>query len=222
MRKLSTLFLLLCLSLTVTQSFSQDSINYPGIEQAFPMPHPELDPAPDSIVNDYATRVELNDIHSRLDDLTKSMKEDVTKLAMELVKVADAIKNLVEVQREKPVTMPMPSCECQCPTLDEVRTVIKEELDRVSVTVRSSSGKERVVDMPLSTPDVPMIKELQPGDMVVGINGQAVTPFRYQSKTYNAPVTQYMTPDYEMRVLNGMFGAVRSNCRMVNGVKVCN
>ena len=197
------------------QSFCQDSINYPGIEDSFPLPEP--DPVPDSIevdiqLDEYATKVELNELHARLDSISKDVATTV-----------ESIKSLVEMKKvEKPVSMPMPGCECQCPTLDEIRQVVREELDRVTITVKNSVGVEKKVTMPISEPDAVVINELQPGDVVTAIDGIPVVPFTYNSTRYNAPVTQYRTSQFEMRVLNGRFGAVRSTtCRTVNGQTVC-
>jgi len=123
---------------------------------------------------------------------------------------------------------PEPStCNCQCPTIDEIRSVVREEIDRVTITVKTVAGVEKKVEMPVSQPAAAKVMELQPGERVVAINGVPVQPFNYRSEAYNAPITRYQTHAYEMRVLNQggrFFGAVRSSqtCRMVNGVQVCN
>jgi len=112
------------------------------------------------------------------------------------------------------------SCDCDCPTIDEIRNVVREELDRVTITLKTAAGVEKKVEMPLTKTNTPKMMQLQPGERVVAIDGVPVTPFTYQSQAYNAPVTQYQTPAYEMRVLNrsgSFFGAVRSNRQCVGG-----
>ncbi len=136
------------------------------------------------------------------------------------------IKKLVQSLTEQVASLKsQPACQCECPSIDEIRQVVREELDRVTVTLKTVSGETKKVEMPLTTKAKAQVKELQPGDVVVAINGEPVTPYTYQSQVFNAPITQYSSPRFEMRVLNGVYGAVRQNaqtCRMVNGVKGCN
>jgi membrane-associated protease RseP (regulator of RpoE activity) len=115
------------------------------------------------------------------------------------------------------------SCQCQCPTLDEIRTVVREELDRVTVTLKTAAGTVKKTELPISKVGATKEFALQPGDRVVAIDGVPVTPFTYQAN--ERTVTQYATPRFDMRVTsqgNRIVGAVRQQtCRTVNGVRVC-
>jgi hypothetical protein len=160
-----------------------------------------------------------------LEEIVEVNTKTIGDVALTLKDVAQVLK----VVSEKPVAMPTPAaceCNCDCPTLDEIRSVVREELDRVTVTLKTAKGDYKKVELPLTKTNAPAVQELQAGETVVAIDGVPVTPFRFQSQTYNAPITQYTTPRYEMRVLSQgvrSFGAVRqSTCRMVNGVQVCN
>ena len=155
---------------------------------------------------------------------------DDVEVVEESAYVDPVLQKLEAIERDiatlKAAKMQAPTscqCNCQCPTIDEIRSVVREELDRVTITLKTASGVEKKIEMPLTKANAPKVMQLQPGERVVAIDGVAVQPFTYQSQAYNAPVTQYTTPRYEMRVLNGLYGAVRSTtCRMINGVKVCN
>lgn len=161
---------------------------------------------PPAFVDPLESRIES--LESKFDDVAEGLKE-----------LAKAIGQLVNA----PKAVAMPSqcqCDCDCPTIDEIRVVMREEIERVTVTVKSVTGEEKTVDMPVSQPLATKPMELQPGDVVVAIDGQPVTPFRYSRGV------GYTAPGYELRTLStggGLMGAVRqSTCRMVNGVKVCN
>jgi len=152
--------------------------------------------------------------------LADPLYEDVAQIKQQLAELKASLQAF---------KMPSPAaceCKCDCPTLEEIRGVVREELDRVTVTVKSTAGVERKVEIGLTNPDEPVIQELQPGDRVVAINGQPVTPFSY-GVTPQGPVVQYTTPSFEMRTIRtprGYFGAVRATsntCRTVNGVRVC-
>jgi hypothetical protein len=112
------------------------------------------------------------------------------------------------------------------PTIDEIRQVVREELARVTVTVRATSGVQREVVMPLTQPaSKPVFSQLNPGERIIAIDGVPVQPFVYQAASQ--PVARYVTPQYDMRVLGNGFGAVRSmgsagTCRIVNGRMQCN
>lgn len=157
----------------------------------------------DEVVDD--TPVEtINPLESRIESLEASI---------------DAIAKAIDGIAPK---MAMPAtceCKCDCPSLDEIRQVVREELERVTITVKSVEGVEKKVEVPLTKASRPKVMQLQPGETVIAIDGQPVTPFTYQSQTYNAPITQYTTPRYEMRVMNngGFFGAVRSRSQCANG-----
>jgi hypothetical protein len=152
---------------------------------------------------------------------------DDVEVAVEPAYVDPVLQKLEAIERDiaslKAAKMQAPAscnCNCDCPTVDEIRSVVREELDRVTITLKTAAGVEKKVEMPLTKADAPKVMQLQPGERVVAIDGVAVTPFTYQSQAYNAPVTQYQTPAYEMRVLNrsgSFFGAVRSNRQCVGG-----
>jgi hypothetical protein len=152
---------------------------------------------------------------------------DDVEVVEESAYVDPVLQKLEAIERDiatlKAAKMQAPAacqCDCDCPTIDEIRSVVREELDRVTITLKTAAGVEKKVEVPLTKDNAPKVMQLQPGERVVAIDGVPVTPFTYQSQAYNAPVTQYQTPAYEMRVLNrsgSFFGAVRSNRQCVGG-----
>ncbi len=78
------------------------------------------------------------------------------------------IKKLVQSLTEQVASLKsQPACQCECPSIDEIRQVVREELDRVTVTLKTVSGETKKVEMPLTTKAKAQVKELQPGDVVV-------------------------------------------------------
>lgn len=206
MNRILFALLLLCPSLSFAQEAWIDDV--PVIDEPVT---PEVDPLEERIA-----ALEAN--------MTKTV-ENIDGIVESLGGITKALKTLVE----KPVASAIPGqceCNCECPGIDEIRQVVREEIDRVTVTLKNDKGETKQVELPL-TKTQPIVSELQPGDRVVAIDGQPVIPFTY-GETKQGSVTQYTTPRYDMRVLNsnngGYFGAVRATntCRMVNGVKVCN
>lgn len=187
MNRLLLCVLLLCPSLTYSQEAWLDDVPTP--------------PAPVESVSD--------DVKAALD----AIKAEVA----ELRKAINDVKVKLDEKPAPVVAMTDPSqckCDCDCPTVDEIRAVVREELERVTVTLKSATGATRKVEVPLTTPAKAQVRALQPGETVVAINGQPVTPYTYRSQAYQAPVTQYRTPQYEMRTMNyggQFFGAVRSS-----------
>jgi hypothetical protein len=194
----------------------------------FPAPIP--DDAPNSTLS--ADIQTLSQSVFALMEISGDTKRAVESIA-DRVAVLEGNAKLIGVQ-EVPSVLRECQCNCECPTLDQIRQVFREELDRVSVTVKAASGETRSLVMPLTAnPSQPIKRELQPGDRVVAIEGVAVQPFNYMSPQ-RVPITRYSTPQFDLRVMEPIntapVGAVipsgnaRSNgtCRVVNGVRFCN
>ena len=186
---------------------------------------PSLASAQEAWVDDVSVVEEPTETYvDPLEERIAALEANSVEIVSAMKDMTKAIGMLAEKASEKPVAMPSQcQCDCDCPTLDEIRQVVREELKAVTVTLKTASGEVKKVEVPL-TSSAPRFKQIQPGEVVVAINGQSVTPHRYMHN--NAPVTQYTTPSFDMRVVEsprGFFGAVRqSTCRIVNGVKVCN
>jgi C-terminal processing protease CtpA/Prc len=145
-----------------------------------------------------------------IDETIVNEIEYVDPLADALDEIKSELASLrSEVQQIKP------------PTIDEIRSVVREELDRVTVTLKTASGEVKHAAVPLSKTGDTKITKLQEGDRIIAIDGKPVTPYTFS--TAKTTGQAYSAGGYEMRVLNGVYGAVRqSTCRMVNGKQVCN
>lgn len=232
------LLALLSLSL-VSPVYSQDWLD----NAVVPVPTPSVDPVPAPIVNPVPVPIPdplpdaepciVNDVPTvkgsivdEVKEFTDGIREDVKEL-----------REIVEAMRKRQEDQPKPAltgfrdqyddgckCDCQCPTIDEIRTVVHEEIARVTVTLKSTTGAVKKVSLPLTTSTTPSVRRL-PADgrwYTTHINGVPCVPV--PMTTSAGSTTSYSTPDYEMRAFDwqgGSYGAVR-RCRMVNGVKVCN
>lgn len=105
-------------------------------------------------------------------------------------------------------------CNCQCPTIEQIRQVVREELARVTVTLKSSAGTTHNVEMPLATAGKP-VRLSVPSDggwYVTAVDGVPCSPRPVH--TASGPAMSYEANGYEVRTMNyggGFFGAARSS-----------
>jgi hypothetical protein len=123
----------------------------------------------------------VDEIRDMVDDLRSEIAE---------------IRKLVESQPK--VSSQACQCDCECPTIDEIRAAVRSEIDRVTITVKTQTGKVETKQVTVKPQSVPSAT-LMPGDIIVGVNNVPVTPYVYQSQSVGAPVTQYVAPPVEIR-----------------------
>lgn len=122
------------------------------------------------------------------------------------------------------------TCECDCPSIDKIREVIKEELDKAikGKTFASSSSTSTKSGVVSSTPvssrmimSQPYVSSVSYGSTYSDGNCSPTTTYYPQSQPVyqNQPRTTY----------GGAFGGMRTlsspssgSCRIVNGRQVCN
>ncbi len=108
-----------------------------------------------------ASADELREIRNLTEDLRNDQEKLFTMVA-DTKKTADAVNEGLESFRPAPTTA---ECKCDCPTLEQIRAVVREELARVTVTLRSGATVQATVNEPL---------KLNPGEVVTHIDGVPV------------------------------------------------
>lgn len=190
------------------------------VEEVTPEPAVEL-------VQESASQAPEPSFDEVLDELRQAAV-DLRKGQQELAEAARAHKEAAE----QPMKTQMPMggvCECKCPSIDEIRNVIREELQTVKLTIRDEACAVKEQEVKVSDTGKAKALELQPGDRVVAIDGQPVQPYTVPHKTTGELMDYYSHPSYEVLAYpqRGIVrGAIRarsnSTCRIVNGVQVCN
>lgn len=156
---------------------------------------------------------------SDADKLSKLSRE-IAKVSGEVSAISEAIKKDAGLKSGGAGFQPQSAgCDCQCPTLDQIREVVRSELQKCQLTIKSADGTTKTKEIKVPGDGAVKPLELKPGDQVVAVNGQPVKPYTYTGEQSQKQITRVVTPAYDIRMNDdrGFFrGGIRylapSNC----------
>lgn len=194
-------------------------------------------------VADYAAQIDdvsgrIDQLQDDIDAMRRETAESIAAISQSMqsssLMLQQAAAAVSQVQATAGQASHSHECTCNCPTIDEIRQVVREELERVTVTLRSTdTGETKTVDLSVTEQATrPIVQSMTPGQWyVTAVDGVPVTPRAV--RTGSGIAYSYTTPRHEIRTLSTggrLFGAARSlrtvrssgTCQMVNGQMVCN